>query len=190
MIAARQRQRTTVSSGSLSRTPPARAVSGRIGSLPCDTSFTTGPDPGPRRICPPGAGGGRGRLHRCCAPPRRLRRDDDKINEQRRWKRPPFAPPFLKAGTLVIAQTGKILLYLGPRLNLVPRGSRPIVGAAAATHHHRSGEGNSRHPSPARTRALLRGSEAGGKTRTEEFWRTACRNFSAISSVCCSTSGP
>jgi glutathione S-transferase len=35
-------------------------------------------------------------------------------------KRPPFAPPYLKAGRLVIAQTANILLYLGPRLKLVP----------------------------------------------------------------------
>ncbi len=33
----------------------------------------------------------------------------------------PFAPPFLKAGKLVIAQTANILLYLGPRLRLSPR---------------------------------------------------------------------
>ena len=33
----------------------------------------------------------------------------------------PFAPPFLKSGKLVVAQTANILLYLGPRLGLVPR---------------------------------------------------------------------
>ncbi len=38
-----------------------------------------------------------------------------------RHKRPPYAPPFLKAGTLVVAQTAMILHYLGPRLRLVPR---------------------------------------------------------------------
>ncbi|HEX5768939.1 MAG TPA: glutathione S-transferase C-terminal domain-containing protein, partial [Burkholderiales bacterium] len=32
-----------------------------------------------------------------------------------------FAPPYLKAGKLVIAQTANILLYLGPRLGLAPR---------------------------------------------------------------------
>lgn len=32
----------------------------------------------------------------------------------------PFAPPFLKAGREVIAQTANILLFLGPRLGLVP----------------------------------------------------------------------
>jgi glutathione S-transferase len=41
--------------------------------------------------------------------------------ENRSIKRPPFAPPFLKAGNLVIAQTANILLYLGPRLRLVPK---------------------------------------------------------------------
>ena len=32
-----------------------------------------------------------------------------------------FAPPFLKAGKRVIAQTANILLYLGPRLGLAPK---------------------------------------------------------------------
>jgi glutathione S-transferase len=34
--------------------------------------------------------------------------------------RPPFAPPFLRDGELLIAQTANILLYLGPRLGLAP----------------------------------------------------------------------
>jgi len=34
---------------------------------------------------------------------------------------PPFAPPFLKAGRQVIAQTANILLFLGPRLGLAPK---------------------------------------------------------------------
>ncbi len=32
-----------------------------------------------------------------------------------------FAPPYLKAGKLVIPQTANILLYLGPRLRLAPK---------------------------------------------------------------------
>jgi glutathione S-transferase len=36
-------------------------------------------------------------------------------------KRPPFAPPFLKAGKIVVAQTANILLFLGPRLRLAPK---------------------------------------------------------------------
>lgn len=35
--------------------------------------------------------------------------------------RPPFAPPFLKAGRVLIAQTANILFYLGPRLALAPK---------------------------------------------------------------------
>ena len=38
-----------------------------------------------------------------------------------RSARPPFAPPFLKAGDVVIAQTPNILQFLGPRLGLVPK---------------------------------------------------------------------
>jgi glutathione S-transferase len=41
--------------------------------------------------------------------------------ESRSIEHPPFAPPFLKAGKLVIAQTANILFYLGPRLRLVPK---------------------------------------------------------------------
>ena len=44
-----------------------------------------------------------------------------KIIDDKRSARPPFAPPFLKAGRLIIAQTANILFYLGPRLNLSPR---------------------------------------------------------------------
>ena len=36
-------------------------------------------------------------------------------------ERPPFAPPFIKAGNLVVAQTANILQFLGPRLKLVSR---------------------------------------------------------------------
>ncbi len=34
--------------------------------------------------------------------------------------RPPYAPPFLKAGRLTIAQVANILFWLGPRLKLAP----------------------------------------------------------------------
>ena len=44
-----------------------------------------------------------------------------KLMESRSVKRPPFAPPFLKAGMLVIAQTANILYFLGPRLALAPK---------------------------------------------------------------------
>jgi glutathione S-transferase len=40
---------------------------------------------------------------------------------QARGGTPPFAPPFLKAGKLVIGQTANILLYLGSRHGLAPK---------------------------------------------------------------------
>ncbi|KAK3306827.1 glutathione S-transferase [Chaetomium strumarium] len=47
---------------------------------------------------------------------------DDGVNA------PPFAPPILKHGSLVISQTSNILLYLGPRLGLVPDASKDPDG--------------------------------------------------------------
>ena len=44
-----------------------------------------------------------------------------RVMESPSVKRPPFAPPFLKAGKLVIAQTANILLFLGRRLGLAPK---------------------------------------------------------------------
>jgi glutathione S-transferase len=41
--------------------------------------------------------------------------------ESRSVKQPPFAPPFLKAGNRVIAQTANILFFLGLRLRLAPK---------------------------------------------------------------------
>jgi glutathione S-transferase len=61
---------------------------------------------------------------------------------------PPFAPPYLKAGDLIVGQTANILQFLGPRLGLVP-GDEPaqlwahqlqltiadLVSEAHDTHH-------------------------------------------------------
>lgn len=43
-----------------------------------------------------------------------------KFMEDSSHARPPFAPPFLKAGEILISQTANILQFLGPRLGLVP----------------------------------------------------------------------
>ena len=45
-----------------------------------------------------------------------------RLLERNGEKHPPFASPVLKAGKQLIAQTTNILLYLGPRLGLAPRG--------------------------------------------------------------------
>jgi glutathione S-transferase len=60
----------------------------------------------------------------------------------------PFAPPFLKAGRLLIAQTANILQYLGPPLGLVPESNdrrlyahqlqltiEDLVGEVHDSHH-------------------------------------------------------
>ena len=44
-----------------------------------------------------------------------------KILEDPTVEQPSYAPPFLKAGKLMIGQTANILQYLGPRLGLAPR---------------------------------------------------------------------
>ena len=44
----------------------------------------------------------------------------DRFLEDRDVARPPFAPPFLRHGRLLIAQTANILLYLGGRHGLAP----------------------------------------------------------------------
>ncbi|MET0428106.1 MAG: glutathione S-transferase family protein [Microvirga sp.] len=63
-------------------------------------------------------------------------------------RHPPFAPPFLKDGKVVVGQTAAILLYLGPRLGLVPEDEAArlwthqiqlsiadVVAEAHDTHH-------------------------------------------------------
>src|SRR5262245_28913496 len=59
--------------------------------------------------------------------------------ESRSVRHPPFAPPFLKAGKLVIAQTANILLYLGPRLRLVPGMKATGWGRISCSSRSRNG---------------------------------------------------
>jgi glutathione S-transferase len=66
----------------------------------------------------------------------------------KRLEHPPFAPPFLKAGPLVVGQTANILLFLGARHGLAPAGEAgrlwvhqlqltiaDLVAEAHDTHH-------------------------------------------------------
>ena len=66
---------------------------------------------------------------------------------------PPFAPPFLKDGDVLIGQTAAILLYLGDRHGLAPRDEAKrlwvhqiqltiadLIGEAHDTHHPLSGD--------------------------------------------------
>jgi glutathione S-transferase len=84
---------------------------------------------------------------------------------------PPFAPPFLKAGKLVIGQTANILLYLGTRHGLAPKAEGPrlwvhqlqltvvdFVQEVHDTHH------------PLGPSLYYEDQRAAAKKRTEEFW--------------------
>ncbi len=85
---------------------------------------------------------------------------------------PPYAPPFLKAGKLVIAQTAEILFYLGPRLKLAPRDEAgrlwahqlQLTIADLVTHIH-----DTHHP----VSGWLYFEEQGpaARRRTKDFWR-------------------
>jgi len=84
---------------------------------------------------------------------------------------PPFAPPFLKAGSLVIGQTANILLYLGSRHGLAPKAEAgrlwvhqlqltvtDFVTEVHDTHH------------PLGPSLYYEDQKAPAKKRTEEFW--------------------
>jgi len=86
--------------------------------------------------------------------------------------RPPFAPPFLKAGSLVIGQTANILLYLGARHGLAPKADAgklwvhqlqltiaDFVLEIHDTHH------------PLGPSLYYEDQRAPAKKRTEEFWK-------------------
>jgi glutathione S-transferase len=95
-----------------------------------------------------------------------------KLMASARSARPPFAPPFLRAGKLVIAQTANILLYLGPRLGLAPRDEAGALWAHQLqltitdlvveihdTHH------------PVTTYLYYEEQRPAAKRRTADFWR-------------------
>jgi glutathione S-transferase len=85
---------------------------------------------------------------------------------------PPFAPPFLKAGKLVIGQTANILLYLGSRHGLAPKAEAgklwvhqlqltvaDFVLEIHDTHH------------PLGPSLYYEDQRAPAKKRTDEFWK-------------------
>jgi glutathione S-transferase len=85
---------------------------------------------------------------------------------------PPFAPPFLKAGKLVIGQTANILLYFGARHGLAPKTEAgrlwlhqlqltiaDVVLEVHDTHH------------PLGPSLYYEDQRAQAKERTDEFWK-------------------
>jgi glutathione S-transferase len=98
--------------------------------------------------------------------------------EGRGVKRPPYAPPFLKAGSLVIAQTAMILYYLGPRLGLAPRDEQAqlwahqlqLTIADFVTHIH-----DTHHPISGWL--YYEEQRSAAKLRTRDFWRYRVPKF-------------
>jgi glutathione S-transferase len=84
---------------------------------------------------------------------------------------PPFAPPFLKAGKLVIGQTANILLYLGSRHGLAPKteGGRLWVHQLQLTVADLVLEIHDTHH-PLGPSLYYEDQRAPAKKRTEDFW--------------------
>jgi glutathione S-transferase len=101
-----------------------------------------------------------------------------KLLESRRLARPPYAPPFLKAGKLVIAQTANILFYLGPRIGLAPRDEAAALWlhqlqltiADLVTHIH-----DTHHPISGWL--YYEQQKAAAVLRTKDFWRYRVPKF-------------
>jgi glutathione S-transferase len=94
-----------------------------------------------------------------------------KMMEARRGT-PPFAPPFLKAGKLVIGQTANILLYLGSRHGLAPKAEagRLWVNQLQLTVTDFVTEIHDAHH-PIGPSLYYEDQRGPAKKRTEEFWK-------------------
>jgi glutathione S-transferase len=91
---------------------------------------------------------------------------------------PPFAPPFLKAGKLVIGQTANILFYLGGRHGLAPKaeGARLWVHQLQLTIADLVQEIHDTHH-PLGSSLYYEDQKAAAKRRTEEFWKQRVPKF-------------
>src|SRR5437763_1932792 len=84
---------------------------------------------------------------------------------------PPFAPPFLKAGSLVIGQTANILLYVGARHALAPKaeaGRLSVHGLQLTIADFVQEVHDTHHPLG--SSLYYEDQRAAAKKRTEEFW--------------------
>ena len=104
-----------------------------------------------------------------------------KILEDPTVEHPSFAPPFLKAGKLMIGQTANILQFLGPRLGLVPKDQASRIWAhqmqltitdwvaeVGLVHH------------PIANALTMKSKKMKRKSARPTSPRSASRNFSAI----------
>jgi glutathione S-transferase len=100
------------------------------------------------------------------------------LMENRRLTRAPYAPPFVKAGKIIVAQTANVLLFLGPRLKLAPRdeGGRlwahqlqltisDLVNEIHDTHH------------PVSSWLYFEEQRPAARRRSKDFWRYRVPKF-------------
>jgi len=99
-----------------------------------------------------------------------------------------FAPPFLKAGKLVIGQTANILLYLGGR-SAAPSGrAGRLVGCIQLQLHTlKTSCDDPRTPIIRSQATLLRREARGGEARHKLFMAPALAKFLVYSSACSQT---
>jgi glutathione S-transferase len=98
--------------------------------------------------------------------------------EGSRVARPPYAPPFLKAGKVVIGQTANILFYLGGRIGLAPKDEAgalwlhqlQLTIADLVTHIH-----DTHHPISGWL--FYEEQRPAAKLRTRDFWRYRVPKF-------------
>lgn len=83
---------------------------------------------------------------------------------------PPFAPPFLKDGDLIVPQTANILLYLGPKLGLLPRdeGLRYVASGLQLTIADMVTEAHDTHH-PLASSLYYEDQKEAAKTRASDF---------------------
>jgi glutathione S-transferase len=101
-----------------------------------------------------------------------------RLLEGKRTAHPPYAPPFLKAGKLVIGQTANILFYLGGRLGLAPCDEAgalwahqlQLTIADLVTHIH-----DTHHPISGWL--FYEQQRPAAKLRTRDFWRYRVPKF-------------
>jgi glutathione S-transferase len=91
---------------------------------------------------------------------------------QARSGTPPFAPPFLKAGKLVVGQTANILLYLGSRHGLSPKAEagKLLVHELQLTVTDLVAEIHDSHH-PLGPSLYYEDQRAAAKKRSAEFWK-------------------
>jgi glutathione S-transferase len=97
---------------------------------------------------------------------------------QARSDTPPFAPPFLKCGKLLIGQTANILLYLGSRHGLAPKteAGRLWVNQLQLTIADFVVEIHDTHH-PLGPSLYYEDQRAAAKRRSDEFWKTRVPKF-------------